>query len=525
MTRALAQTRAEWEGAMAAQVPTPDVTALQGWVAMQGSRALSLKPSYAGISRWDFCGDDTADIAVKVASLRGELGVSKAVTSALDKDWSKRHELVVDEQCPKIRPEHTRKTTIVCFDAGVCLCSAEGKQARLMLDQFNRLLKHVFPPASQPREDLTLSYFAVLLYGERPEDVPSDNGVRPLGVPHDAPCNSQSHFFHIADQSLSPFVTTFQHMTLLDLDDSKASCRAKPTWVSSISALERLPKDWVWRARFFRLQDTLEAIADFLPERQVYLEMPTETALATFWRGQCDQRKSRNKVWRDAPLVGQGDMGDGPSDRQNDGGGLAQDEEPMPVDDAEQSASEAADTDGDMSGSGSDLFGSSGDDDALGEAAAAAAPVGGALSASSGPSGSSTDPPAAPGAQPAAPAMGDRGILYYSVPGGEIIFYPQSNRFAAHCEHEQHGVCRRMKTASAGIPGSAQGRPLGYLMAWLADNAYDTHDDHLACTHFIGLPERIQGRELLKTVPGCEALFAKERPLWPDEEEEPSECP
>ena len=122
------------------------------------------------------------------------------------------------------------------------------------------------------------------------------------------------------------------------------------------------------------------------------------------------------------------------------------------------------------------------------------------------------------------PAGGSQPILYYIVPFGEIRYYPVSRRFCAHCENPDHGLCRIMKRSYAGAH-SAQGRPLGFLMAWLQDCGQKDHKDHLMLTINISWARRQQGRAALREVPGSEALFAQERARRDGEPEEPLECP
>ena len=130
------------------------------------------------------------------------------------------------------------------------------------------------------------------------------------------------------------------------------------------------------------------------------------------------------------------------------------------------------------------------------------------------------------GDAPAAPEVADDDVVRYSVPGGEIRYYHKNGRFVAHCENPAHGNCRREKLGYAGVR-KAQGRPLGYLMAWLAEaEDYDTHAQHLACTNNLPLGARQAGREALKAAIGSDAvLFRAERACREGELEEPELCP
>lgn len=132
----------------------------------------------------------------------------------------------------------------------------------------------------------------------------------------------------------------------------------------------------------------------------------------------------------------------------------------------------------------------------------------------------------ASGAQPVVAARARPDLnLHFSVPGGEVRFYPKARRFAAHCHQEGHGKCRREKLAYSGALPS-QGRPLGSLAAWLANDEYTCHEDHLVCANTIPLADRVAAREALKEAIGADsALFSAERPRRPHEPEEPEDCP
>ena len=102
-----------------------------------------------------------------------------------------------------------------------------------------------------------------------------------------------------------------------------------------------------------------------------------------------------------------------------------------------------------------------------------------------------------------------------AVPGGSIRWY-KSKKFTAHCDCTDHAPKNRCRlerlTTSSKVPGrEGQGRPLGFLMAWiLLQNVPGDLHSHI---HFT-TPTRAQSevaRRLLHTVPGSEAIFRRER--------------
>lgn len=110
--------------------------------------------------------------------------------------------------------------------------------------------------------------------------------------------------------------------------------------------------------------------------------------------------------------------------------------------------------------------------------------------------------------------------------GHRISFYLARQEFYAVCGRGCHGkLCRKVRTSrgSQDTHKSAQGRPLGFLAAWLlggASEAVDTADAHkwgVACTR----EERVAARARLAACPGAEGLMSYERARRDGEPEEP----
>ena len=141
------------------------------------------------------------------------------------------------------------------------------------------------------------------------------------------------------------------------------------------------------------------------------------------------------------------------------------------------------------------------------------------------------DAPPPPAADPegrakAAPRRGGgrtgQEILRFTVPSGSIVWYAHSQDMTAFCSTPGHLECRKTRTARAGIrPG--QGRPLGFLMAWLEKG--HEHADQQAHVHRCRVThqERRDGRLLLMQQDGWQEIANKERPQRGDEREEEPE--
>ena len=103
---------------------------------------------------------------------------------------------------------------------------------------------------------------------------------------------------------------------------------------------------------------------------------------------------------------------------------------------------------------------------------------------------------------------------------GSLVFYHGTNALQAHCKWPSHGDCRKQRTI---VPGrrAGQGRPLGYLTAWLLDaHKHETQNEHNHRS-VVTLEERQNARALLAGLPGSDDLFEKERPRADGEPDEP----
>ena len=177
------------------------------------------------------------------------------------------------------------------------------------------------------------------------------------------------------------------------------------------------------------------------------------------------------------------------------------------------------------------LFGSGGTD----AASAAFDPID-PSSAAGRPGSSSGDCP-----PPPRPAVGLSGrtanpaahVLY--VEGGKVTYYETAARsfFVAECSNKKHGRCVRTKTAigyMADIPRSrkGQGRPLGYLCAWLRKGpSLGSKAKHWEAGEEPTRAERIAARNKLKGLVSADAagLLAAEWPRTADSDSEPEVVP
>lgn len=418
----------------------------------------------------------------------------------------------------------------ICCKEGICLCTREGRCTRLMMGKLNEAVKAAIP-ATELKTFLAGSLCGLLLEGS--------NGVAEIATAHGTSQLSGSRganpqvFLHVAMHSLTPFRPTYLRMRRIALENGKAQCSAEGIWETQAPALSALDKTLQWSVKVFRLVSTLEPVASFEPHMQAYTMDQSKRSHSCFWRGAADELKAQRVKWPSLPAGPSEDAGadDDAAEPLEDGPGMGQEIEAL----SENGSDEAS------SGGFDYFFFHSGDEECghpieHGEAddERHIATPGGRHVSASGAAGSSSDPVQTPKgkARPKEPAKRSRGggrdrsdILYYSVPGGEIRFYPATRRFVAHCEEAKHGQCRREKLPHGGAY-APQGRPLGYLVAWLLDNDYPSHAEHLASTAVIPLEARQAGRDALKAAIGADSpLFAHERCRREGEPEEPVQCP
>ena len=114
--------------------------------------------------------------------------------------------------------------------------------------------------------------------------------------------------------------------------------------------------------------------------------------------------------------------------------------------------------------------------------------------------------------------------LVFQCEGGSITFYRKSGNFAATCDNVGHIRCiLTRKGGTSKRTFGSNGRPLGCLIAWLAQNDQLSHNAHMK------LRPTFNARQTLRRLYRASATFREfeqlERlALRPDEGSEPDEC-
>ena len=116
---------------------------------------------------------------------------------------------------------------------------------------------------------------------------------------------------------------------------------------------------------------------------------------------------------------------------------------------------------------------------------------------------------------------------------GWIHYEERQQKLNAHCAKHRCEKCRadRLSCGSEHPNRRGQGRPIGFLVAWLleGDELHSKADHGRDCKEQLsgigGWEARVYARDWAKTLPGMDAVFAVERAKYDDEESEPETIP
>lgn len=222
-----------------------------------------------------------------------------------------------------------------CWRAGVCLCSAEGREVKSIAAAFMRRLKTAFPRGTPQFTDMLASQICVLLEGKAVEDDgPETPSVR-------------IEVWHIAHVSLSPYLITLQNLGWDEevLSGGRVQFDATGHWMSHYEAFAQLrDADVRWRFRFYRLDMSKRPIGHFAPARVSAYPMGEESS-PLFCRRAPRRRPPANRPLADgivgvvgAPAV---EIPNRDSDASESEGGGSQDSSD-PEGNGEEAALEAA---------------------------------------------------------------------------------------------------------------------------------------------------------------------------------------
>ena len=125
---------------------------------------------------------------------------------------------------------------------------------------------------------------------------------------------------------------------------------------------------------------------------------------------------------------------------------------------------------------------------------------------------------------PLDPLVRDRSNVRLAVPGGFIAYYDGRKDFYANCKRHVCD-CRKVRTSTGKEAKPQQGRPLGFLMAWLQMKSKNNATHSSILDETIDWEIRSNARIELAKIPGSEHLFNAERSKRPGEWDEPEFTP
>eukprot|EP00971_Amphidinium_carterae_P171885 3407976-Amphidinium_carterae.2 len=471
--------------------PVPARTCKAFWLPCVGSEAAAAATAFAS------------------ASTTTNLG------TALDREWSERHEAVTS----KTAPDEQQRPPQKCRDAGLCLCCPEGKNISKMRESMLAIIK------TQLKNPLRKEQFRkaeIVLQVAR--EVPCELHVQDL----------EHVWLHVGNLKLSPYQLVY--LKLLPTSDlgaseeeasgritlevsntafgmSYLSCKdvlmwkALSTFYTEYEFCSTLCKQCKWSLQFHALEKTRRPIAQLQPGLVSVVPL-ANYGKHQFWPVQMAKRARRVPLHRrEASTMAIGS--DEPA--TDDEAGVDPDE--GNVMDGLDAVLESDHTDDDDSGSWTfdTLLDRLEDQEDLQDAA---------------------------GSQPAVPAQAPARVIVRenpSVPaaavchveGGYIAYHHSKQGFECHCNVQAHGRCLISRTALGRVSrrdGQRHGgRPLGLMLCWLKDGKkHSCRDMHREK----GLwqwtqEERLAARAVLQESEGGRDLLGFERQCRPGEPEEP----
>eukprot|EP00930_Biecheleria_cincta_P095370 TRINITY_DN87333_c0_g1_i1.p1 TRINITY_DN87333_c0_g1~~TRINITY_DN87333_c0_g1_i1.p1 ORF type:complete len:1612 (-),score=257.34 TRINITY_DN87333_c0_g1_i1:89-4207(-) len=445
---------------------------------------------------------------------------SSGLAVRLETHWDLLHRTTMESSCPDTSDLPSASK---CMEAGVCLCSEEGKELEKRGLRLIRYIKITCPPASIMRQRLVDGYLVLRLRGictDYEVLLELDNGQ----------VGSIDLWLHIGLEYLNPFLPTFMEVRPTQ-PPGEVEADPRRTYVESVAAkefwfaLQTFSKTSKICAQWYRLEETSRPIAQFVPEPLPVLLLPGYEEPEQWWPRRLGKKKPAHGFGCIAP------DGDEVEDEELSEVELL-DMDPMLAD--PEVAPDVVGLLEDMIAAYEDPASApvpNFENESAKESAAPAVDHEASDPARRGPRRQSQQvrtkrAPRAPKAD-----------IICAVPGGYIIYYESNGNFQATCE--EHGDERCTLTRRGGkstgqnssgassSAGAAPGRPLGLLLAWLSvADAHADKENHCDVEHVKllaseeGQSFRQELRDAFRADPGAADLLACERPpLHPGEDE------
>ena len=530
---------------------------------------------------FEFCPD-----SVPLSTLAADWALTQKRThdlhECLSLDWERKNTCVREpEQVESAERQALQVGS--CLKHGMCIHTAEGQAVRKCLLRLHQFLKGCFR-SRDPEAKKSLQDGWVVLHLSPPIAAPPTDSLPPdhsgwddatdrylTETPDEvSPTWKEGVWLHVGSHYFKPYRSTFQKLAhVAELPCDRYRLQQTLEFFTEMEVLQNLCLDQVWMMSAWSLLATSQPVAPLDPSVCEVGKLKVDQVPSRLWPPPPRARRSTRRGSDADPLRGTAeDVEPGAATTDEaavEGERLDEDDAEPDVqelsDDAESGQSEdpafselldffdSAELLADAEAEDATEEAQAGD---LAEAEAAARPVAptpptegeeqgdsvpgaGEDQAAAAGLGEDTAPaalpkPAGPPPPPKAaglaprPAAGLRvpATATTLVPGGKLTWYRQGY-FTAMCD--LHHRCVMTRTSSAGRrPG--QGRPLGFLTAWLAAAAtHHSKEEHFLKDHYPTLAERQAARASLRDRDGGADLLEQERPLRAGEEKEPEVFP
>ena len=360
-----------------------------------------------------------------------------------------------------------------CNEYHVCVCEGDGPLLVTFKFRLDNNVKLHFPRKSPDFEALLRRYIGCIIISTSADAFLVDSEDRD-------PADFSFLFLHIGWHVQKPWMTHFQEMELSEKGFDEVipedwtltfsqpfKLRGTGNAFDTIKLAETLDLSFVISVAYFKLVDNYEMLPQIQPDCQV-ARLMFGGRVFNFWSDNCVRRAATGPMARLAASMA-ADPGDASED---------DDEE-----DAARSSSEDSSSTSSSSSSNSSDDGSDDDDADFGVSRKAGKP----LYAWFPPEGLGID--------------------------GCIKVYESGDIYALCCA-DDHDKCYRSRSQRLNATRPAQGRPLGYMFAYLlCQDEFLNKSDHKEATKKISFDDRRLARDLLATLPFSDELFRFEQPL------------
>ena len=450
-----------------------------------------------------------------------------SAASSLDASWASHHSILEHDKADAITGVKTTRGSR-CWEAGFCVCRGLGLKKQKFRTAFLKVLRNSFPVESPSLVGHLKNRLVFMRFVSCPADglSPDENSSY-----HVAP-SEQSRIVHLGAMYFSPFRPTFQHMRLwqVEPDTGILDLGAMSLFCTLWRFVQDLDMNMWWAVQPYILLERRRPLDCFDPS---HASAKPLGGCVTFWNP--NKKAGRGRHAREIELaLAVASVGDAPDPEVEavDPGDPINDEKEVNEDEDELLEHAFGELDIDVPLQGDDTpvaepdyeppfdedDGDGNGDDGIGDL--------GGSAASGGASSSGVPPPPAPEASRPRHYGGRRAgeVSVVLLGYGKITYYSNGNYFEAVCGQKHHARCVAKRMAASNVRIPWQGRPCGFLAAWLVMGASIT----LKAEHAKHKPtqdERLLARVMFFAEnPEFEALTTYERPQRDDEPvEEPEQ--